>query len=151
MPAADYNGPDSFTYNACDASGACTQATVTLTVTSVNDKPVAGDDGYSLTEDQPLTVSANGLLFNDADVDNNTLTATLLTPPANGTVTINANGTFTYTPAANFNGIDNFSYRVCDNGTPSLCDTGFVTLTVAGRNDAPVAANDTYTTPEDGS
>ncbi|WP_162946654.1 Ig-like domain-containing protein [Chitinophaga barathri] len=149
VPEADYNGPDSFTYNACDASGSCEIATVTINVTGVNDFPLATNDFYNVNEDQPLTVTAPGLLFNDTDLDGNTLTATVVTPPANGTLTLNSDGSFTYTPNANFNGVELISYRVCDNGTPSLCDTATLSITVSPVNDRPVAGDDTYTTTED--
>ncbi|MCA9172704.1 MAG: tandem-95 repeat protein, partial [Planctomycetales bacterium] len=55
-------------------------------------------------------------------------------------------GSFTYTPDANFNGTDTFTYTVSDG---ALTDTATVTITVAPVNDAPVAANDSFTTSED--
>ena len=53
-------------------------ATVSITVTAVNDAPVAVTDGYSTNEDTLLTVNAPGVLGNDTDVDGNTLTAVLV-------------------------------------------------------------------------
>src|SRR5262249_39476663 len=50
-PNADYNGNDSFTYKANDGSVDSNTATVNITVNSVNDAPVAGDDSYSTSED----------------------------------------------------------------------------------------------------
>ncbi|WP_188315810.1 Ig-like domain-containing protein, partial [Chitinophaga agrisoli] len=148
-PADNFNGPVSFTYSGCDANGACDTATVNITVTNVNDAPDAGNDAYSTNEDVPLTIAAAGVLTNDMDVDGNTLSATVVDNPANGTLTLNAAGSFVYTPAANFNGVDRFTYRVCDNGTPQLCDTAEVTITVRPINDTAVAVNDTFTTAED--
>ena len=49
---------------------------VTITVTAVNDAPVAGADAYSTDEDTPLTVTAPGVLANDTDVDGDDLTQT---------------------------------------------------------------------------
>ena len=89
-------------------------ATVTITVTPVNDAPVAADDGYATDEDTPLTVAAPGVLANDTDVDGETLTAVLVAGPTHGTLTLNADGSFTYTPAANYNGTDSFTYRAND-------------------------------------
>src|SRR5207248_2746303 len=77
-PAANYNGSDSFTYKANDGSLDGNTGTVSLTVTAVNDAPVAANDSYSSAEDTPLTVGAPGLLANDTDVDGNGLTAVLV-------------------------------------------------------------------------
>ena len=49
-------------------------ATVTITVTPVNDAPVAVDDTLRPTEDTALTVAAPGVLGNDTDVDGDPLT-----------------------------------------------------------------------------
>ncbi len=80
-PDPDYNGPDSFTYLACDRTGACVPGTVNMTVTAGNDAPVAQNDLYNLTEDQPLTVTTNGLLFNDSDIDGDAMTTAIVTQP----------------------------------------------------------------------
>ena len=74
-PDANFNGTDSFTYKASDGTADSNVATVTITVTPVNDAPVAGDDSYSTDEDTPLTVAAPGVLANDTDVDGDPLTA----------------------------------------------------------------------------
>ncbi|RFM31359.1 Ig-like domain-containing protein, partial [Chitinophaga silvisoli] len=148
-PNANYNGTDAFTYRACDPSGACATGTVTLNITPVNDAPVAGDVTFTATEDVTLSINPPGLLAASADVEGGTLTATLLTQPAHGTITVNPNGGFTYTPAANYNGSDQFTFTVCDNGTPVACDTATATISVTAVNDVPVAGDDTYTTAED--
>ncbi len=77
---------------------------MTVTVTGVNDAPVAANDTASTPEDAAVS---GAVLGNDTDVDTGTtLTATLGASPAHGAVTLNANGSFTYTPAVNFNGTD---------------------------------------------
>ena len=147
-PAANYNGPDAFTYNASDGlTTSASPATVSITVTPVNDAPVAANDTYSTNEDTPLNVAAPGVLANDTDVDADPLSAVLVSGPAHGTLTLNANGSFTYTPAANYNGPDSFTYNASDGSLSS--NTATVSLTVVPVNDPPVAANDSYTTPED--
>src|SRR5258708_39216638 len=77
-PATNYNGTDSFTYKANDGKADSNVATVTITVTAVNDPPVAANDSYSTAEDTALTVSAPGVLGNDTDVDGDPLTAVLV-------------------------------------------------------------------------
>ena len=80
----------------------------------MNDAPVADDDSYSTDEDTPLNVAAPGVLDNDTDVENDSLTAVLVTGPSHGALTLNANGSFSYTPAANYNGPDSFTYKAND-------------------------------------
>src|SRR6185295_7036394 len=58
VPAANYNGPDSFTYKANDGTADSTTVTVSITVTAVNDPPVAVNDSYTGSEDTPLNVPA---------------------------------------------------------------------------------------------
>jgi VCBS repeat-containing protein len=146
-PAANYNGPDSYTYRANDGTTNSNVATVNITVIPVNDVPVAVNDAYSTNEDTPLTVAAPGVLANDSDPEGNPLTAVPVTGPSHGTVTQNSNGSFTYTPTTNYCGVDSFTYRANDGTTNSNVAT--VSLTVNCANDAPVAVNDAYTTPED--
>ncbi len=88
-------------------------------------------------------------MTNDTDPEGNSLTASLVTAPVNGTVVLNADGSFTYAPNANFSGLDSLVYQVCDNGTPSLCDTAILRITVTAANDAPVAVDDQVTVIED--
>jgi VCBS repeat-containing protein len=134
-PAANYNGPDSFTYTANDGEFDSNVATVNLTVNAVNDAPTTTNDSYSTNEDTPLTIAAPGVLSNDSDVDGNTLTAVKVSDPAHGSVTLNSNGSFTYTPAANYNGPDSFTYKANDGTADSNVAT--VNLTVNAVNDAP--------------
>src|SRR4029077_12423683 len=105
-PTLNFNGTDSFKYQAKDAAGALSNvATVTITVNAVNDPPVAANDAYTTNEDTPLTIAAPGVLANDTDVDlNDTRTAVLVAAsgPANGSLILNADGSLTYTPTLNF-------------------------------------------------
>src|SRR5688572_15592049 len=113
-PAADYFGPDSFTFSANDGVRASGIATVSIAVTPVNDAPAAAPDAYATSANTTLTESWPGVLRNDTDADGDALAATLMTGPAHGAVTLNANGSFTYTPAANYSGPDTFTYRASD-------------------------------------
>jgi VCBS repeat-containing protein len=145
-PAADFQSIDSFTFQVSDGTATSAPATVTITVTPVNDAPVAVADAYETDEDTPLTVGAPGVLGNDTDVDGNSLTAVLVTGPTHGTLVLHADGSFAYTPAANYHGPDNFRYRVSDGVTASAAVT--VALTVRPVNDPPVANDQGVTTPE---
>jgi predicted extracellular nuclease len=93
-PAADYHGPDSFTFTASDGELSGT-GTVTITVTPVNDAPVANDQSLSTNEDAPLTGTLSA-----ADADGDALTYAQGTAPAHGSLSITAaTGAFIYTPA----------------------------------------------------
>ncbi len=124
---------------------------VTVHVIAPNVPPVADADTYSVNEDTSLTVTASdSVLVNDSDADGGqTLTATLSTQPARGTVTdFAADGSFIYTPKSNLNGDDTFTYQACD--PLGACDLATVTIHVVPIDDSPVAADDGYTMAEDG-
>src|SRR5439155_1491474 len=74
-PALNYNGSDTFTFKANDSNLDSNTATVTLTITAVNDAPIAVNDAYSTNEDTTLTVAAPGVLSNDTDIDTASSTA----------------------------------------------------------------------------
>ena len=147
-PAANWWGPDSFTYEVSDGNGGSDSATVSLTVNAVNDAPEAAADAYATSEDTALVIAAAaGVLANDSDVDGDTLAAALVAAPEHGALVLNADGSFTYVPDANYHGADNFTYRVSDGAADSNIAT--VNLTVNPVNDAPVAFGDAYATGED--
>ena len=138
-PGADYcnnppgSSPDTFSY-ALSPGGST--ATVSVTVTCVNDPPVAFDNGLVVDEDTVANVPASGVLANDLDADGDSLTAVLDTNPSNGTLSLNANGSYTYTPDLNYNGSDSFTYRANDGVADSNIAT--VNITINPVNDAPV-------------
>jgi VCBS repeat-containing protein len=119
-------------------------AVVNITVTPVNDAPVASDVPMTTAEDTALLLDLRNYA---SDIDSATLTAVIVDGPANGTLTANADGTFTYTPNLNFHGADSFTYRVRDEELDSNLAT--VSLTVTPVNDAPVATDAALTTLED--
>ncbi len=145
-PDADFHGVDGFAYIANDGTGNSDEATVTITVNTVPEAPVAVDDVYSVIPNGTLNVSdANGLLINDTDGDGDSLTATAVDLPSNGTLTLGANGSFTYEPNASFHGTDTFTYEVNDGTSDSAPAT--VTIHV---NTVPNAVSDSYSVDEDG-
>jgi Cadherin-like domain/RTX calcium-binding nonapeptide repeat (4 copies) len=145
-PAANYNGPASFTYTISDGQGGMSTATVNINVAAVNDAPVAANNSVSATEDTALVLTAASLLANDSDVDGDSLTITAVGNATHGTVALNG-GNVVFTPAGNYNGPASFTYTVSDGqgGT----STATVNVTVAAVNDAPTAVNDSVSATED--
>ena len=146
-PGPNFNGSDSFTYQACDngTPQICSEpATVSITVNAVNDAPVARGTTAALDEDTQVAVNA---LANDSDAEGNALTLTDFTQPQNGTVTCNPLGVCNYTPNPDFNGEDSFTYTVTDNNGGT--GTATVRLTVRPVNDAPTARDNAYDATED--
>ncbi len=133
-PEANFNGLDSFTFKVNDGKAYSAEATVSITVTSVNDPPTAKDDSATTQEDAAIVTI--DVLANDMDPDNARLMVVSATQGVNGSVTINTDGTLAYAPKKNFSGTDTFSYTLSDGegGT----DTATVSVVVEPVNDAPV-------------
>jgi hypothetical protein len=143
QPYANFNGSDGFSYTVRSLTGVISNAaTVSVTVTPVNDNPVAADDAFSVAPD-----SANNLLdvlANDSDVDNDTLTvAALGTPSSGGTVTTDGSS-ISYSPLAGFLGDESFTYDISDGNGGAA--TATVTVTVAAADNQPPVANDDFAT-----
>ncbi|WP_407528656.1 tandem-95 repeat protein, partial [Vibrio parahaemolyticus] len=129
-PAENFNGEATITYIVTDGD-LTDEANVTVTVTPVNDSPVAVDDTVSTQED---TVVIIDVLSNDTDVDGDKLSIQSATvPEAQGKVEI-VDGKLVFTPAENFNGDAEITYTVTDG---QLTDEAKVTVTVNPVNDAP--------------
>ncbi|UVO10532.1 retention module-containing protein [Pectobacterium polonicum] len=142
-PGANFNGNDRFIVTVSDGNGGTTTSTVSIGVRPVNDAPVTADQSIATDEDTPVsgTIVAS-------DVDGDTLSYTVGTPPANGTLTLNgATGAYTYTPGANFNGNDRFVVTVSDGNGGTTTST--VSIGVRPVNDAPVTADQSIATDED--
>ena len=139
-PAANLNGSDSFTYRVNDGTLNSTTATVSITISSVNDVPVANAQSLTATEDTPLSIVLTG-----SDVESGSLSYTVVSQPGKGTLSGNPPN-LTYTPSANSNGADSFAFRVNDGSTNST--VSWITINVTAVNDAPVAtARSLSTTP----
>ena len=142
-PTAGFSGTDTFTYKVNDGLVDSNTATVSITVNvAANHAPVAVNDSYTVNQGQTLTVAVPGVLGNDTDADGNALTATLVSNPSNGTVTLNSNGSFTYTPNAAFAGTDSFTYAANDGEAAS--NTATVTISVTA---CPCTIWNAQTTP----
>ncbi len=149
-PDPNYNGTDTFMYEICDSGNLCDTAIVDVTIETVNDPPVAVDDTEITDEDTPVNIPIE---MNDSDVEDGTpldpCNATVISQPANGTISIGPGPgcLLTYIPNSNYNGNDSFIYEICDSD--NLCDTANVTIIINPVNDPPVAVDDSETTPED--
>ncbi|EKG9574593.1 tandem-95 repeat protein, partial [Vibrio parahaemolyticus] len=129
-PAENFNGEATITYIVTDGD-LTDEAKVTVTVTPVNDSPVAVDDTTSIQEDTAVTID---VLPNDTDVDGDKLSIqSASVPEAQGKVEI-VDGKLVFTPAENFNGDAEIAYIVTDG---QLTDEAKVTVTVNPVNDAP--------------
>ncbi|EED30547.1 hypothetical protein NOR53_504 [gamma proteobacterium NOR5-3] len=114
-----------------------------------NTAPVAQNDTYSTSQDTTLIVPVSqGLLVNDGDAERDPLTLTKVDDPTGGTVTaLDNDGSFTYVPNPGFFGTDSFTYQLNDGALNSNKAT--VQITVNEVNQAPVANDDSYSTPQD--
>ena len=146
IPNTNYYGIDIFTYQAFDGNNYSNTATVTITINSVNDAPIANDDYYSTDEDITLSVSEPGILQNDTDIENDPLTAILVNDVSNGELNLDPNGAFVYTPDNNYFGSDSFTYKANDSSEDS--NTATVYITIHSVNDAPNEPSNPN--PEDG-
>jgi hypothetical protein len=128
-PPPNFAGVDTFGYTVSD--GLVTDVgVVTITVTAVNEPPVAVNDSYAASKDTPLSVVAgSGVLVNDTDVDLDPLSVSASDSASTqgGVVAVAANGSFSYTPPSGFVGSDTFTYTVSDG---ALADTATVTINV---------------------
>ncbi|KOH24162.1 tandem-95 repeat protein [Vibrio parahaemolyticus] len=129
-PAENFNGDATITYIVTDGD-LTDEAKVTVTVTPVNDSPVAVDDTTSIQEDTAVTID---VLTNDTDVDGDKLSIeSASVPKEQGTVEV-VDGKLVFTPVENFNGHAEIIYTVTDG---ELTDEAKVTVTVNPVNDAP--------------
>ena len=127
-PNENFFGTDSFTYVATDSNGGVSnKATVSITVTPVNDEPTSADITLNLSED-----SIGFIILPVSDADGDTLTFTV-GAASNGTVTQYVD-TVLYTPNPNYNGKDSLEYTVSDGTSTS---TSTITITITSVYDLP--------------
>ena len=144
VPNSNYNGSDSFTFKINDGVSDSNIATVSITVTPVGDSPVAFDQTatpVTTPENVPKPIKLDG-----ADPDGDVLTYIVTTNPLHGSLS-GSGANLIYTPIADYNGADSFTFKANDGTTDSNIATVLITVTPEG--DAPIAAPQTLTTPED--
>lgn len=118
-----------------------------------NRAPVAQPDSATVAEGGTVTVLGSGaasVLANDSDPLGDPLTASLVSGPSHGGLTLAANGTFSYSHDGSETTSDSFVYEVCDDGAPSLCATATVSITITPVNDPPLAVADAITVAQGG-
>ena len=139
-PQPNASGVDALTFRVNDGQLDSNTATVAITITAVNDAPVAKADAATTAEDAAVNIA---VMANDSDPDGDSLILTSASQGAHGTVT-HTNTTITYTPASNYHGDDSLTYTISDGNGGAA--TGSVALTVTAVNDAPVAQDSALTT-----
>ena len=132
-PAANYSGPDGFTFRVNDGSTDSPAAQVSINVAGVNDAPVAAGQSVTTSEDAPLAIVLGG-----SDPDGGALTYAIATQPAHGTLS-GAGASFTYTPASGYTGADAFTFTVSDGIVVSAAAT--ISIAVTTTNHAPFVAS----------
>lgn len=153
-PPDDFFGEATFVYTMTDSApgSELSTATVTVTVTPVNDPPVAVDRNVAGIEDIVLTIASATItdgLSKGPGEDAQTLTITdavLVSPTNSGSIAVVA-GNIVYSPALDFYGQVLVRYTVTDNGlnnlTPApLSASATLTIDVAPVNDPPIANPD---------
>ena len=141
-PAPDFNGADGFSYRVSNAEATSASAAVSITVTPVNDAPVAVNDAAIAEAGVQVTIAA---LANDTDVDGDALSITLVGSPAHGTATTDGVNV-RYTSVPGFDGVDSFGYTISD-GTATASAT--ITVTVTDTTPPLAATDDVASTNED--
>ena len=147
---------------ATDPTGDTSEFAQDVTVVAATSPVVAVNDSYNIDKNNPLTVSAPGVLGNDFDLNGNPLSAVLVTTTSHGILSFQSDGAFTYTPATNFVGADTFTYYATDGTNNSnvatvTIDVNPKTFTVTNTNDsgpgslrqAMLDANNATSTPPD--
>lgn len=140
-PNNNFTGQDSFTFKANDGEEDSNVATVTITVTPVNDAPTAEEQTIELDEDTSVEVVLTG-----ADADGDQISFQVLTQPSSGQLEGSAPN-LVYTPEVNFNGEDSFTFITNDGDLGSEVAT--VSLLVRPTNDAPKAHDGSVETREE--
>ena len=156
QPKSNFNGTDTIEYFVTDASGETTGGAVLVTVTAVDDEPVAS----TATLETAAGVPIEGDLTESVILGDGATTFSL-TPgaePQHGVVTLNDDGTYSYTPDEGFSGIERFGYTVTDEDGDVA--SSIITISVVSDDfqanqpgdlpdDIPVAAGDAFTLQED--
>ncbi|MHA2709156.1 tandem-95 repeat protein [Vibrio owensii] len=145
-PNENFNGDVNFSFDVSDGTGTVS-ANVDVSVTPVNDPPVAGSTSYTVHEDNSITISDAQLLANSSDLEGDVSIDSVSYSGSDGVLQINGDGTYTFSPNENFNGEVTLDVVVADEeGATDVTTAGITVLEV---NDPPVAGPTSYTIDED--
>ncbi|WP_039977082.1 tandem-95 repeat protein [Vibrio jasicida] len=133
-PNENFNGDVQFTFDVSDGTGS-TPAFIDVSVTPVNDPPVAGSTSYTVQEDGQITISDEQLLANSSDVEGDVALANVSYSGNDGSFVDNGDGTYTFTPNENFDGNISLDVTVIDQD--GATDTTTAGIDVIAVNDAP--------------
>ena len=144
QPSADFFGDDSFTYLVTGLYGNTSESEVTISVNPINDAPVVSSEAFATNEDTLLEGTVEGV-----DVENDTLTYSVVESVSAGELTFNSDGTFTYLPDENIFGEESFTVIANDGDLDSEVKT--IALTINSVNDIPVISLGDLIVDEDSS
>ncbi|MCZ6395649.1 tandem-95 repeat protein [Vibrio alginolyticus] len=145
-PNENFNGDVNFSFDVSDGTDTVS-ANVDVSVTPVNDPPVAGSTSYTVHEDNSITISDAQLLANSSDLEGDVSIDSVSYSGSDGMLQINGDGTYTFSPNENFNGEVTLDVVVADEeGATDVTTAGITVLEV---NDPPVAGPTSYTIDED--
>jgi len=142
IPTPNYFGSDSFTFKGNDGQADSNIGTISITVNSVNDVPVADNKIINTPMNTSVPITLSG-----SDVENSPLTYTVTSSPTHGSLSGSVPN-LTFNPTPGYSGSDSFTYTVTD---PQLATSlpATVTINITSGNQAPIADNQSVTTDED--
>jgi VCBS repeat-containing protein len=144
-PNVNFSGDDTFSYIANDGKANLNSAIVSINVADDNNNsPIAVNDSFEISINNPLLITVPGLIQNDYDPDSDILSISLQDAPLHGILNINNDGLFTYMPESNFEGNDSFTYFVNDGLVNSNLATVNISVSTTNENHIPYAINDYY-------
>ena len=150
LPPVNFTGEDTITYSISDGNEGASTATVTVSVASINDTPVA----FSANEDTSEETVLNGAVPGATDLDGTIVSYTVVNDVAEGLLTLEVDGSYRFDPSSDFDDLADgesrdvtFTYTATDNEDQASAPAT-ITITVTGTNDVPVANAATQNTDE---
>jgi len=143
-PNHDFNGSVELSFAVTDGIDTVPQ-NINVTISPVNDAPVAAPVALTATEDTSITYTTAQLLGSSYDIDSTSLSVNNVVA-THGAIIDNHDGTWTYIPDANYNGPAVLNFNVSDG---QLNSPSSAAINIAPVNDTPVAAPVSYSIQED--